>query len=302
MSISDPSDTDLDAISNGTRREWFGTPVRVSVVIPALNEARNLPLVLPRIPDWVDEVVLVDGNSTDGTLDVALQLRPSVRTVKQQGHGKGVALRTGFAAATGDVVVMLDADASMDPGEIDRFVQVLLAGADFAKGSRFLPGGGTADMPLYRKLGNWGFVGLVRLLFGGRYSDLCYGYNAFWAQALPLLNLCGDGFEIETIMNIRVLRAGLKVVEVPSFEAKRVYGTGRLRTIPDGWRVLRAIVREWLADQRVSRPQVATPGYVGVPDPVASLSGTTSHGYFGTTREGDATALDGEVNVAPVGS
>jgi glycosyltransferase involved in cell wall biosynthesis len=220
-----------------------GAP-RVSVVIPALNEAKNLPYVLPRIPSWVHEVLLVDGRSTDGTPEVARRLYPSIKLVAQEGKGKGAALRSGFAAATGDVIVMLDADGSMDPAEIPAFLGMLLRGAEFAKGSRFLQGGGTVDMPLYRVLGNLAFVVAVRLLFGGNYSDLCYGYNAFRASILPRLALDGDGFEIETMMNVRALRCGLKVMEVPSFEARRVHGRGRLRTIPDGWRVLKTIWRE----------------------------------------------------------
>jgi glycosyltransferase involved in cell wall biosynthesis len=218
--------------------------VTVSVVVPALNEAENLPHVLPRIPKWVHEIILVDGHSVDGTAEVAAKLCPSIRIVQQEGRGKGAALRTGFAAATGNIIVMLDADGSTDPAEIPYYVGALLSGADFAKGSRFLQGGGTADMPLYRKMGNWAFVMMVRALFGGKYSDLCYGYNAFWAYCLPYLELNGDGFEIETMMNVRALQAGLNVAEVPSFEAKRIYGEGRLRTIPDGWRVLRTIFQE----------------------------------------------------------
>ncbi len=226
--------------------ESFSDRPMISVIIPALNEADNLPHVLPRIPTWIDEVLLVDGHSKDDTVLVAKRLWPEIRVVMQEGRGKGAALRTGFAAAKGDIIVMLDADGSTDPAEIPVFVGALLAGADFVKGSRFLQGGGTADMPLYRKLGNWGFVLAVRILFGGSYSDLCYGYNAFWRRVLPHLDLDGDGFEIETIMNVRALCTGCKVAEVPSFEAVRVYGTGRLRTIPDGWRVLKAIVREWV--------------------------------------------------------
>jgi glycosyltransferase involved in cell wall biosynthesis len=222
--------------------------VRVSVVIPSLNEADNLAHVLPHIPLWVDEVLLVDGNSTDGTPDVAKKLCPNIRVVNQKGRGKGDALRAGFEQATGDIVVMLDADGSMNPAEIPAFVGALLGGADMAKGSRFMHGGGTSDMPAYRQLGNWGFVMLVRVLFGGRYSDLCYGYSAFWAHILPRLNLDCDGFEIETVINVRALRAGLRVTEVPSFESARVYGQGRLRTIPDGWRVLKALVRERFRD------------------------------------------------------
>jgi len=216
----------------------------VSVVIPALNEAQNLPHVLPRIPRWVDEVILVDGHSTDGTPEIAERLWPGIRVISQHGRGKGAALRTGFSLATGDIIVMFDADGSTDPAEIPAFVGALLAGADYAKGSRFAHGGGTSDMPTYRQLGNQFFVRLVRLLFGGRYSDLCYGYNAFWRSLVPLLCLDGDGFEIETMMNVRALRTGMKVVEVPSFEAKRVYGDGRLKTIPDGWRVLNTIWQE----------------------------------------------------------
>jgi glycosyltransferase involved in cell wall biosynthesis len=217
---------------------------KVSVIIPALNEAENLKHVLPRIPNWVDEVVLVDGNSTDNTVDIARSLRPDIRIVQQQGRGKGAALRTGFAVATGEIIVMLDADGSTDPAEIPAFVGALLAGADFVKGSRFLQGGGTSDMSLHRKLGNWCFVVISRMLFGGNYSDLCYGYNAFYARVLPQLELDGDGFEIETQMNLRVLRAGLKVAEVASFEADRIHGESNLRVLPDGWRVLKTMIKE----------------------------------------------------------
>jgi glycosyltransferase involved in cell wall biosynthesis len=219
---------------------------RVTVVIPAMNEEKNLPSVLPRIGFDVHEVLVVDGHSTDRTVAVAGELHPKVRVIRQVGRGKGAALRTGFAAATGDIVVMLDADGSTDPAEIPAFVDALLDGADFVKGSRFLRGGGTSDMPLHRQLGNAGFVLLVRLLFGGKYTDLCYGYNACWTRTLDHIAPDADGFEIETMMNVRALRARLRVVEVPSFESARIHGVGNLKTFSDGWRVLRTIFRERL--------------------------------------------------------
>lgn len=240
-------------VDESVERESLRPGTRVSVVIPTLNEARNLPLVLPHIPADVFEVIVVDGASVDDTIDVARMLLPSVRIVIETERGKGAALCAGFRAAQGDIIVMLDADGSTDPREIPRFVDALVRGADFAKGSRFLGDGGSSDISRLRAFGNWGFVMMVRLLFGGRYTDLCYGYNAFWASILPVLALDGSGFEIETMMNVRALREGLLVAEVPSFERSRIHGTSNLRAFPDGLRILRTIFRERLSRRRSTR-------------------------------------------------
>lgn len=216
----------------------------VSVVIPTLNEAQNLPHVFARLPQHLYEVIVVDGFSTDATVEVARTLRPDVKIVVQQARGKGDALRCGFDAATGDVLVMLDADGSADPAEIPAFVQALLDGADFAKGTRFRDGGGSSDITRLRRVGNRGLNGVVNLLFGTSYSDLCYGYNAFWRHCLVAMSIDCTGFEVETLINIRIARAGLTIREVPSFERDRIHGQSNLRTFRDGGRVLRTIVRE----------------------------------------------------------
>jgi glycosyltransferase involved in cell wall biosynthesis len=222
---------------------------RLSVVIPALNEARNIGHVLRTLPHDVFEVILVDGHSTDGTVDVARAIRSDIRVVTQPGSGKGDALAAGFAACRGDVVVMLDADGSADGAEIPRFVDALVAGADLVKGSRFLQGGGSTDLSPLRRAGNRVFCSMVNTLFGTRYSDLCYGYNAAWLRELQGLSLDCGGFEVETVLSIRSARSGLRVTEVPSLEADRLYGRSNLRTFRDGFRVLRAILREWRSAQ-----------------------------------------------------
>jgi len=219
---------------------------RVSAVIPTLNEANNLPIILPRIPHWISEVVIVDGCSTDRTVEVARELRPDATIVLEKRRGKGAALRAGFHAVTGDITIILDADGSMDPAESIMLVGALMAGADFAKGSRFIQGGGTDDMTWFRMTGNWGLTQAVRLLFGGTYSDLCYGYLAFWTKHRDILEPTCDGFEVETFLNIKALKSGMKIVEVPSFEAPRVFGESNLKPIQDGWRVLKTILRERL--------------------------------------------------------
>jgi glycosyltransferase involved in cell wall biosynthesis len=231
---------------------------RVSVIVPALNEARNLPHVLTRLPE-VGEVILVDGGSVDDTVAVARRLRPGIRVVTQNRQGKGNALACGFAAATGQIVVMIDADGSTDPAEIPLFVAALRGGADFAKGTRFQGPGGSADLTWLRRTGNRFLSVLVNLFFRTRHTDLCYGYNAFWARHLDAFaldstspapsgrdgRLWGDGFEIETLLVLRAARAGLCIVEVPSFEAARIHGESNLNAVRDGLRVLRTIAREW---------------------------------------------------------
>jgi len=177
----------------------------------------------------------------------------------QPGTGKGDALAAGFAACRGDVVVMLDADGSADGAEIPRFVDALVAGADLVKGSRFLEGGGSTDLSPLRRTGNRVFCSMVNTLFGTRYSDLCYGYNAGWLREVRGLSLDCSGFEVETVLSIRSARSGLRVTEVPSLEADRLYGRSNLRTFRDGWRVLRAILREWRSSQAEAPAATAAP-------------------------------------------
>jgi len=228
-----------------TASEWVN-PSTVTVVIPTLNEAKNLPWVFERLSaEW--EIIVVDGCSTDGTVEVVRELRPDAKVLLQRGRGKGQALAQGFAAATGDLIVMLDADGSADPNEIPEFVAALTGGAQFAKGSRFVAGGGSADITPLRRSGNAALGQLVNILFGTRYTDLCYGYNAFRRDVLPYLPSDCDGFEIETLINIRIARHRLRVTEVPSYEKARLNGASNLRPFRDGLRILRTIVRERLS-------------------------------------------------------
>ena len=229
----------------------------VSIVIPAKNEALNLPHVFSALDVERYEVILVDGNSVDDTVEVARALCPDITVVGQTRKGKGNALACGFAVAQGDFIVMLDADGSTDPAEIPRFVEALKQGADFAKGSRFMPGAGSSDISRLRQLGNYFLNKIVNLIYGTRYTDLCYGYNAFRRECLSVMNLevgdespdpgtmlWGDGFEVETLINVRIAKAGLVVAEVPSFEHSRHFGASNLNAFSDGIRVLRTIHAE----------------------------------------------------------
>ncbi len=257
----------------------------VSVVIPARNEARNIGWVLDRLPEFVDQVILVDGSSVDDTVEVARQHRPEIDVIRQTRRGKGNALAAGFEAATCDLIVMIDADGSMDPAEIVRFLEALADGADYAKGSRFTAGGGSADITRLRRAGNWGLNAVTNLLFRSGYTDLCYGYNAFTRECVGSFTLpaahdeggarYGDGFEIETMLNVRVVSAELEVVEVPSFEYVRRSGVSNLNAFRDGFRVLGTILRERVAP--ATRPSASAAAYDDS-DAAAPMSTAESRG------------------------
>jgi glycosyltransferase involved in cell wall biosynthesis len=222
---------------------------------------------LGALPADIYEVIVVDGHSVDDTLAIARKLIPDARIIMQTRSGKGNALACGCQAATGDIVAMIDADGSTDTSEIPRFVLALLDGADFAKGTRFAKGGDSEDITRLRALGNRILTSMVNLLYGTKYTDLCYGFNVFWRSHLSALGfnstailsadrsgrLWGDGFEIETLVNIRIAAAGLTVTEVPSFERSRIYGVSNLSAFSDGIRVLRTILYERFTQSRQGR-------------------------------------------------
>ena len=238
----------------------------VSLVIPAKNELASLPTVLADIPEYIDEVIVVDGHSDDGTLEYAQRHSRVNKVVRQRSKGKGAALSAGFANASKDLVVIIDADGSMDLGELHLFLAEF-PNCGIAKGSRYLTGGGSSDLTAFRSIGNRFLTGMANRFFHQDWTDLAYGYAVFDRNLLHGLALTnydelgsmfshkayGQGFEIETLMFCRAARRGIRLVEVPSYEKDRIAGASNLRAIRDGIRVLialfvekaRSIPKEW---------------------------------------------------------
>jgi glycosyltransferase involved in cell wall biosynthesis len=217
---------------------------KISVIICTLNEEQNLSHVLPKIPEWVDEILVVDGHSTDNTVEVAKRIRPEIKILYQSGEGKGDALRLGVKHASGDIIVTLDADGSTDPEELSRFIEPLLDGYDFAKGSRFVRGF-PPNKPKHRILGNLIITITFNLLFFRGYTDLCSGYNAFWKKKLEQVDLHShDGFENEPLINTRARKKGLKVIEVEHTDSGRLGGDIKEQSWRQGFKGIKSIVRE----------------------------------------------------------
>ncbi len=216
----------------------------VSIVIPTLNEEKNIAAVIRGIRRNMHEkryeILVVDGHSVDKTVEIVKGM--GCRVIYDN-KGKGSALRKGFGAANGVIIVSMDADLSNEPKELNLLVESIRIGYDVCMGSRFIVGGGSEDISGIRILGNKFFVSLVNLVYGSRYSDMCYGYRSFRKSAIKRLRLKEDGFGIETEINIKAVKAGMRVIEIPSTEKKREAGEAKLRTFRDGYIILRTILR-----------------------------------------------------------
>jgi glycosyltransferase involved in cell wall biosynthesis len=246
------------------------------VIIPTLNEEENIAEVIRELHQMgYGNILVVDGNSSDRTVEVAKEF--GVNVLVQNGRGKGAALRQVFnhESLDGDVIVMIDADGSMSPKEIPLFIEALDSGADLVKGSRFLRYGYSEDMNLIRTIGNIFFVSLVNWLYSVNYTDLCYGFAAFRKGAIKKLYpyLKSTNFEVETEIFIKAKKLRLKVEEVPSIEYRRRNGKSNLSIFRDGFRILKIIIKEL-----VNRPSIkldsANPGQIGFVRPPSHLDQT----------------------------
>jgi len=221
---------------------------KITALICALNEEENLADVLLKIPQWADEIILVDGHSTDRTVEVAKEARSNIRILCQPGNGKGDALKYGFEHSSGDIIVTLDADGSTDPEEMYKFVEPLLNGYDFAKGTRFLrrlP----RNKPWYRILGNWIITTIFDVLFLRRYTDLCSGYNAFWKKDMEeVIRWSPDGFENEPLINSMITKKKVKVIEVGHSDDGRLNGQCKELAWRQGFKAIKTIMRERFSD------------------------------------------------------
>lgn len=251
----------------------------VTVVIP-VHDAAGLPLMLRALPP-VDEVIVVAAPEATDAAAAVRRSRPDALLVHPARPGLGAALACGIAAGSGDVVVTLNSDGSTDPGEIPRYVDALVRGADVAIGSRYTDGGRDLTDGRFRRWADLLLVWCVNVLFGTRRTDPGFGYAAFWRDAAARLDLpdpstraaaaWGDGPEIGPLLALRSAARGLRVAEVPSVAFPRMRrGGGSDRAGLRHW--VRAAVTEYSGrGRRIARHAAAEPAPATRPSPATPV-------------------------------
>jgi len=224
--------------------------VTVSIVIPVRNERETVLALIERVRavdcGMPSEIIVVDGASTDGTREALQALPPApdlVLVLEDAARGKGRAVRTGFARATGDIVMVQDADLELDPAQIPSLLAPIVAGdTRVVFGSRF-KGRGRGETPFVGYAGNMLLTLAADALFLARLTDILTCYKVLRADVMRALDLRCDGFDLDAEIACRVLRAGERVVEVPVSYAPRGADEGKKLSPRVGWSVLRAILR-----------------------------------------------------------
>lgn len=232
----------------------------ITVVTPALNEEAALPGVLSRLPDWVDRVVVADNGSTDGTARVAAAAGAEVVFEPRRGYGRACLAALAHVLSTPhdkpDIIVFLDADGSDSPEQMDRLVDPIVRGrADMVIGSRLLGGVARGAMTAPQRLGNWLAPALIRILWGARYSDLG-PFRAIRSASLRTLHMDDQTFGWTVQMQIRAIRAGLRVVEAPVNCGPRRAGRSKISGTVSGVMRAGAKILGCVAQERLLPPRL----------------------------------------------
>ncbi|ABK14860.1 glycosyltransferase family 2 protein [Methanothrix thermoacetophila] len=214
--------------------------MRVSLVVPAFNEVKGLPLVIAEYLEWVDEIIVVDDGSNDGTYEVAKRFAgEKVKIFRHDiNRGKVAALRTGVKHASGDVIVFTDADYTYPARYVPELVREIEKGADLVLGARLQ---NRTNIPAFNRLGNNIFSFLATYISCMNIQDSQTGMRAFKREMFEKLDVNAKGLEFETKMTVRAAKLGYKIIEIPIEYRPRV-GRSKLNPIKDGARMMVALI------------------------------------------------------------
>ncbi len=220
--------------------------MKTTLIIPALNEEGCIGKTIREIPrDCVDEIIVVDGHSADNTINEAKSvLDPNDKVIEQKREKFGGAIYDGLDLATGNVVMIMDADGSHNPNDIPKLLSKFSENT-VVMASRYAPGGRSDDDTFVRWFGNWLFTKLIRIVHGIKITDSLYFFFAISKENFKKLNLKSQGFAICIEFLVKAKRNGLKIIEIPAIERPRLAGESKVNAFQDGLKILRAILRKY---------------------------------------------------------
>jgi glycosyltransferase involved in cell wall biosynthesis len=221
--------------------------MKTTLFIPVLNEIVGLKLIMPRVKkEWVDEILFVDGGSTDGSYEYLEQ--QGYKVIQQKGRGLELAYWACFDAAAGDVIITFSPDNNSIPELIPLMIQKMREGYDLVIASRYLNNAKSDDDDAVTAFGNWLFTKVANILHGGQYTDFIVMYRAFRKDLITQLDLerreTGEFPVLQQQLMIRAVKHRLKIAEIPGDEPKRIGGVRKVRIFYHGWAVLYVIIKE----------------------------------------------------------
>lgn len=218
--------------------------MKTTLAVLALNEIDGIKVVLPKIDRaWVDEIIVVDGGSTDGSIEWCEQNGFTVLRQKKRGYGQ--AMREVMEVAKGDVVIEFMPDGNCDPQNIPKLVSKINEGYDLVIGSRYKDGAVSEDDTFITRLGNWGFTTIINILFRGHFTDAMMGFRAYSIKAFNSMEIDENGLTFPTQGSIQFTKYGYKVAEVGASEPKRIGGVRKAHNFYTGLALVKMIVREF---------------------------------------------------------
>lgn len=216
--------------------------MKVSLVIPTLEEAGCIEAVLKEVPkQCVDEILIVDAHSKDGTADIVRRL--GYKVIMQEGRGFGDAFSLGVSKATGDVVILMDGDGSHNPADIPKLIGKLKEGYDYVLASRYCKGSRSYDDTMVRHIGNKLFTFLICFFHRMKITDSLYLYTAIRKEVFDKVKIDSKGFEYCVEILVKVHKAGFKMAEIPSIERMRYSGYSKVKSMKHGFKILMEIFK-----------------------------------------------------------
>ncbi len=215
-----------------------------TLLLPTLDEIEAVRVIVPQLRrEWVDEIIVVDGGSTDGTVEYLRAAGLRVHRQTLRGYGEG--LLEAMHLAKGDIVVEFNPDGNSLPEDIPRIIAKVKEGYDLVIGSRYRDGARSDDDDRLTAFGNWMFTRIVNILFRTSYTDVLVGFRAYRRQAALALALDAPGLSWPCQSSTRFARAGLRVTEIPAHEPARIGGKRKMMPLRTGWQITLLILRDF---------------------------------------------------------